>query len=74
MDVDDPWTREGSLVNKTKRFGLRNQMHDIYFIKMKNSQICLLMAPHSSTLAWKIPWTEEPGGLQSMGSLGVRHH
>ena len=26
------------------------------------------MAPHSSTLAWKIPWTEEPGGLQSMGS------
>ena len=31
------------------------------------------MAPHSSTLAWKIPWTEEPGKLQSMGSLGVRH-
>ena len=27
------------------------------------------MAPHSSPLAWKIPWTEEPGGLQSMGSL-----
>ena len=26
------------------------------------------MAPHSSTLAWKIPWTEEPDGLQSMGS------
>ena len=31
------------------------------------------MAPHSSTLAWKIPWTEEPGRLQSMGSLGIRH-
>ena len=30
-------------------------------------------APHSSTLAWKVPWTEELGGLQSMGSLGVRH-
>ena len=30
------------------------------------------MAPHSSTLAWKIPWTEEPGKLQSMGSLRVR--
>ena len=29
------------------------------------------MAPHSSTLAWKIPWTEEPGRLQSMGSLKV---
>ena len=31
----------------------------------------ITMAPHSSTLAWKIPWTEEPGRLQSMGSLGV---
>ena len=31
------------------------------------------MAPHSSTLAWKIPWVEEPGGLQSMGSLRVGH-
>ena len=31
------------------------------------------MAPHSSALAWKIPWMEEPGGLQSMGSLRVRH-
>ena len=31
------------------------------------------MAPYSSTLAWKIPWTEEPGGLQSVGSLRVGH-
>ena len=31
------------------------------------------MAMHSSSLAWKIPWTEEPGGLQSMGSQRVRH-
>ena len=31
------------------------------------------MAPHSSTLAWKIPWMEEPDGLQSMGSLKVGH-
>ena len=31
------------------------------------------MAPHSSTLAWKIPWTEEPGRLQSVGSWRVRH-
>ena len=38
--------------------------------------VCILekaMAPHSSTLAWKIPWTEEPGRLQSMGSLKVGH-
>ena len=31
------------------------------------------MATHSSILAWRIPWMEEPGGLQSMGSLKVRH-
>ena len=31
------------------------------------------MATHSSTLAWRIPWAEEPGGLQSMGSQRVRH-
>ena len=31
------------------------------------------MAPHSSTPAWKIPWTEEPGRLQSVGSLRVGH-
>ena len=30
------------------------------------------MAPHSSTRAWKVPWTEKPGGLQSMGSRRVR--
>ena len=42
-----------------------------------NSQLALpsgkAMAPHSSTVAWKIPWMEEPGGLQSMGSLRVGH-
>ena len=40
------------------------------------SNMCLekAMAAHSSTLAWKIPWTEEPGRLQSMGSLRVRHN
>ena len=32
------------------------------------------MAPHSSILAWKIPWTEEPGRLQSMGSQRVGHN
>ena len=32
------------------------------------------MATHSSTLAWGIPWMEEPGGLQSMGSRGVGHY
>ena len=35
--------------------------------------VCLAMAPHSSTLAWKIPWMEDPGRLQSMGSWRVGH-
>ena len=37
--------------------------------------ICLekAMAPHSNTVAWKIPWMEKPGGLQSMGSVRVGH-
>ena len=39
----------------------------------KQTHLEKAMAPHSSTLAWKIPWTEEPGRLQSMRSLGVRH-
>ena len=38
-----------------------------------NSRSEKAMAPHSSTLAWKIPWVEELGGLQSMGSLRVEH-
>ena len=46
-----------------------------FFIKSESSlyRSEKAMAPHSSTLAWKIPWTEEPGRLQSMGSLGVGH-
>jgi len=32
------------------------------------------MATHSSILIWRIPWTEEPGGVQPMGSQGVRHN
>ena len=39
--------------------------------KKKNTEKA--MAPHSSTLAWKIPWMEEPSRLQSMGSLRVGH-
>ena len=41
---------------------------DFFYLSPKEKAV----APHSSTLAWKIPWTEEPGGLQSMGSLRVR--
>ena len=43
-------------------------------IKEFSAHLEKAMAPHCSTLAWKIPWTEEPGGLQSMGSLRVGHN
>ena len=42
--------------------------------KEKDKYHILTMAPHSSTLAWKVPWTEEPGRLQSMGLLRVGHN
>ena len=46
-----------------------------YFPKyLHHSRSEKAMAPHSSTLAWEIPWTEEPGRLQSMGPLRVRHN
>ena len=53
------------------------------YIKTQDSQVGSLgqedalekeMETHSSILVWKIPWTEEPGGLQSMGSQRVRHN
>ena len=47
-------------------------MSDLYYFLVMLPEKA--MATHSSTLAWKIPWTEEPGGLRSMGSLGVRHN
>ena len=40
---------------------------------IRNTIGASVMAPHSSTVAWKIPWMEEPGRLQSMGLLRVRH-
>ena len=47
-------------------------------VTQQQQQQCIYVekavAPHSSTIAWKIPWTEEPGRLQSMGSLRVRHN
>ena len=51
------------------------EMKYIKSIEIRKVEVTLekAMAPHSSTLAWKIPWTEEPGRLQSMGSLRVGH-
>ena len=51
---------------------------DVSSVFIINSFLYLLslekaMATHSSILTWRVPWTEEPGGLQSMGSQRVRH-
>ena len=48
----------------------KNTRSNLYIITLNKEKA---MAPHSSTLAWKIPWTEEPGRLRSMGSLRVGH-
>ena len=45
-----------------------DEMSYVYTVQSEKA-----MAPHSSTLACRIPWTEEPGRLQSMGSLRVEH-
>ena len=51
-----------------KMFCLSNSINAILISYLEKA-----MATYSSTLAWKIPWTEEPGRLQSMGSQRVRH-
>ena len=49
--------------------GIKLHIWDLLLITFMEKE----MATHSSTLAWKTPWTEEPGGLQSMGSQRVGH-
>ena len=45
----------------------------LYFLPRKAHLVMAMVFPGVSTLAWKIPWKEEPGGLQSIGSLRVGH-
>ena len=64
------------IARRDKKAFLSDQGKDIEENKIMGKTRDLLqkaMATHSSTLAWKIPWMEEPGRLQSMGLLGVRH-
>ena len=59
------WGQQGE-----ERIWCEDQRFSLKYIRLEMEKA---MAPHSSTLAWRIPWMEEPGGLQSMGSLGVGH-
>ena len=58
--------------NKASRYlDFRESINGTLSLVKSSEPIKKHMAPHSSTLAWKIPWMEEPGGRQSMGSLRV---
>ena len=72
--------KENQRVYTEKILELKRQFNKVAKINIQNSIAILYlnisekaMAPHSSIFAWKIPWTEEPGRLQSMGSLRVGH-
>ena len=68
-------TVHGVAKSWTRLKRLSTQANQSVCPKNKNILLCnpeKAMAPHSSTLAWKIPWMEEPGRLQSMGSLRVK--
>ena len=62
-------------INKTKSwfFEKINKIDESLFSQTIRKETEKAMAPPSSTLAWEIPWTEEPGRLQSMGSLRIVH-
>ena len=62
------WKLEGGDIKSSKKYNLGSWICHILPTTSEKA-----MATHSSTLAWKIPWAEEPGGLQSMGSQRVRH-
>ena len=66
------WTFVGKVMSLL--FNMLSRLLITFLPRSKHLLISgLQMAPHSSTLAWKIPWTEEPGRLQSMGLLRVGH-
>ena len=66
---------ENSKKQNSNLLSINNYLCSTYTVLHACMPICSekAMAPHSSTLAWKILWTEDPGGLQSMGSLRVGH-
>ena len=55
------------------RTGTRNRQDEPVVLILSEDPLDKEMVPHSSILAWKIPWTEEPGRLQSMGLQRVGH-
>ena len=73
VQLSHPYMTTGKTIALTRQTFVGKVMNLLF--NMLSSEVCSekAMAPHSSTLAWKILWMEEPGRLQSMGSLRVRH-
>ena len=70
--VTKSWTWQGTEQQQPNDFKKSNMLFFFFFFYLLLF-LCKAMAPHSSTLAWKIPWTEEPRGLPSTGSYRVGH-
>ena len=84
-----PWKTSLEIAKMLNVYLLYNPAIPLYNLPQGNTNMCthkdsymnidrylvvIIMATHSSTLAWQIPWMENPGRLQSMGSLGVGHN
>ena len=67
----DPLGKPSDIESRNLR--ARKDLRDHLISSIYYDSMYMAMATHSRTLAWKIPWTEEPGRLQSMGSLRVGH-
>ena len=71
------WSLTYKLSSPTYRYGFvlfylfKNRYYSLKIVRRRRLEKA--MTPYSSTLAWKIPWTEEPGRLQSTGSLRIGH-
>ena len=72
VQISHPYVTTGKTKALTRRTFVGKVM-SLFFNMLSRLVMEKAMAPHSSTLAWKLPWTEEPGRLQSMGSLRVGH-
>ena len=66
VQLSHPYMTAGKTIALT-RWTFVGKVMSLLFNMLSRFVMEKVMAPHSSTLAWKIPWTEEPGGLQSMG-------
>ena len=72
VQLSHPYMTTGKTIALTRQTFV-SQVMSLLFNKLSRLVMEKAMASHSSLLAWKIPWMEEAGRLQSMGSLGVGH-